>query len=274
MQIKNQTILITGASSGIGAEFAVQFAAKGANLVLCARRLSDLEKLAQSLREQYQIKVSVLAVDLTNYNDSDKLLGLNSLAEYIKSNELNGLVNNAGCGSFGYFEELDLEIERRMIRLNIEATIVLAHAIIPQLKQRRSGLIISVSSVAAFQPLPLMATYAATKAFNFVHSMALRSELAEFGVRVHTLCPGPTATEFGGVARVPGTMTGGFRDSVQDVVSATLKSVTKNKGFVIPGWRSFIMSLSSRFLPTGLTCFLVLRALLPAYKMSKGGKKL
>lgn len=269
MRFNNQTFLITGASSGIGAEFAKQLAEKGANLVLCARRVTELENLAIQLREKNSVTVDVIGIDLTTYSDSGNLLGIDSLVQYIQTNTIHGLVNNAGCGSFGYFEELDLEKERTMIRLNIEATTILAHAIIPQLKKRRAGLIISVSSVAAFQPLPLMATYAATKAYNFVHSMALRTELSEFGVQVLTLCPGPTATEFGGVARVPGTMTGGFRDRVEDVVQSALRSASKNRAFVIPGWRSYFMSLSSRCLPKVLTCYFVLKALLPAYKISK-----
>ncbi len=252
---KNLKVLITGASSGIGAEFARQMAKKGASLILVARRQDLLEKLATELRASGAAAVQVLPADLSEAE------GLQVVTQQINSDRIDLLINNAGKGSFGYFEALDIDQELKQINLNVVATVALAHAVIPQMKLRKSGAIISVSSIAAFQPLPLMATYAATKSFNFMHSIALREELRPFGIKVLTLCPGPTATEFGGVARVPGTISAVARDEVQMVVSKTLQALSSNQAFVVTGLRSLGMSLMSRVLPKTFTTWIVGRGL-------------
>ena len=250
MKYQNKTILITGASSGIGAEFARQFSDLGASMILVARREDKLQALSSELsRAEY------LVADLTNSKD------LARVVEKIKANQIDILINNAGRGSFGYFEDLNLEAEINQVQLNVVATQALAHAVIPQMKERASGCIVSVSSIAAFQPLPLMATYAATKCFNYQHSMALREELKEFGVRVVTLCPGPTATEFGGVARVPGTATGGPRADVDMVVRETVKGIERNQAVVIPGLRAKGMAWFSKLMPTTFSSWIVGRTL-------------
>ncbi len=254
-KFENIRVLITGASSGIGAEFAKQLAKLGASLLLVARREDLLLKLQAELIAAGAKKVEYLVADLTNPTD------LANLVTRINIEQIDLLINNAGKGSFGYFETLALGDELNQINLNIVAPVTLAHAVIPQMKARKFGAIISVSSIAAFQPLPLMATYAATKSFNFMHAIALREELRPFGVKVLTLCPGPTATEFGGVARVPGTISGIARDDVQMVVSKTLRALAGNSAFVVTGTRSFWMSLMSRLLPKSLTSRLVANGL-------------
>ncbi len=258
--------LITGASSGIGLEFARQLYRQGYDLILIARRRDLLEQHQREFQQRGQQKVQILPADLTLASGQGSL---ESVLALIKTNQIDLLVNNAGSGSFGYFEELDLERESAMIDLNIRATMTIAHAVIPQMKARRSGSLISVSSVAAFQPLPFMATYAATKAFNFIHSLALREELRPFGVRVHILCPGPTATEFGGVARVPGTAAGGFRDSVELVVAQSLAALANNQAFITPGLKSRLMCLASRLLPVSLTTRLVGNSLKNVYNLAR-----
>jgi uncharacterized protein len=259
------TVLITGASSGIGAEFARQFHARGAELVLVARRVERLQQLADGFNQARPASARLIATDLT------KTEGLKRLVDFISQNQIDVLVNNAGRGSFGCFESLPLEEEIEMVNLNICATLTLSHAVIPQMKSRKSGAIISLSSIAAFQPLPFMATYAATKAFNFVHSLALHFELASFGVKVLTVCPGPTGTEFGGVARAPGKLTATARDRVVDVVSQSLRALDGGSAWVVPGsWRSSCMSVFSRFLPKQFTAWLLGKILYSSLKEVKG----
>ncbi len=232
---QDKVALITGASSGIGAEFARQLHARGAKVLLVARRVEKLQALCEELLQRRSNSAEVLVTDLTSRS------GLNQLCAYITTHTVDVLVNNAGLGSFGYFEQIPIEREHEIFALNIEATVLLAHAVIPQMKKRGSGALVSVSSIAAFQPLPYMSTYAASKAFNFIHSMGLREELRAFGVRALTLCPGPTATEFGGVARIPGKMTGIKRDSVESVVRQTLYALDRNRSFVVTGIRSKLL---------------------------------
>lgn len=251
----DKVVMITGASSGIGAEFARQFNSLGARVVLIARREEKLEKLKKELNSLRENSAEYLICDLCSDFELDFMV------KYIRDHKIDILINNAGCGSFGFYEELDIDKEVDQVKLNIIATQKLSHAIIPQLKARKEGAIISTSSIAAFQPLPYMSTYAATKSFNYTHSLGLRAELSDFGVKVLVVCPGPTATEFGGVARVPGKMTGVSRDSVEKVVKISIKALRKNKAFVITGFRAKLYSIPSRFFPVSLSLRLVKKAL-------------
>lgn len=248
---QNKTALITGASSGIGFEFARQLHGRGAKVVMLARRKSLLDAEVARLNTLRADSAEALVLDLASSEDLVQALS------YLHQNQIDILINNAGHGSFGSFAELDLNREISQIRLNVEATVVLAHAAIKRMIPRRSGVLVSVSSVAAFQPLPFMSTYAATKAFNYVHTAGLRAELKGSGVRVLAVCPGPTATEFGGAARVPGTMTGVVRDSVVDVVKASLSALDRNRSFVVTGWRSKIAALVSVLLPVSISAELI-----------------
>lgn len=247
MNFDGMNALVTGASSGIGAEFARQLHARGAAVTLVARRRDLLDRLAADLESKRSGSTAVHALDLAEEP------GIVELCRIIRSTRVDILVNNAGRGSFGYFETLDLADEARMVSLNINATLSAAHAVIPQLKERRAGAIIAISSIAGFQPLPYMATYAATKAFNLTHAMSLRHELKEFGVRVLAVCPGPTDTEFAGVARVPGQWTGVRRDTVQDVVRDSIRALEKDRGMVVPGWRGRLLGVAARLLPLDWT---------------------
>ena len=244
-EFKNKVVLITGASAGIGKEFAIQLHELGCKVILLARRLDLLNELTEQFNLRRPNSAEAMQGDLGNWED------LRKTCDFIKANQIDMLINNAGRGSFGEFEKL--KSEQSLIDLNITATLQLAQAVIPQMKSRRSGSIVSLASIVAFQPLPFMSTYAATKAFNFVHSMGLREELAEYGVKVLVVCPGPTATEFGGVARVPGGMTGVSRDSVEAVVKESLKALSNNKAFVITGFKSKFIAMLSRVLPVVIT---------------------
>lgn len=248
-------IVITGASAGIGAEFARQLHAMGASLLLLARREDRLNALCAELNSKRANSARFIVTDLS---DSKQL---EQTAQSLSTERVDLLINNAGRGSFNYFEKLSVEEELQMVRLNIDAALRLSHAVIPQMKSRKNGAIIYLSSIAGFTPLPYMSTYAATKAFDLFHSLGLRAELAQFGVRVLCVCPGPTATEFGGVARVPGEMTSISRDSAELVVSQSLEALGKNRALIVPGVRSGLLALGARILPLSLTAWLVERAL-------------
>ena len=266
MNFNGANVLITGASAGIGAEFARQFHALGSQLVLVARRKDKLQLLVEHFNSSRPSSARALAADLSTPGSAIQPSGsLLEVEQFIRSNSLDILINNAGFGSFGEFDELQCQREIEMVMLNVVAPLRLAHAALPQMKGRRSGAIVTVSSVAAFQPIPYMATYSATKSFNFCHSMALRYELGSYGVRCLAVCPGPTATEFGGVARVPGSITGIHRDDVSAVVRESIKALQNNQAFVVPCLRSRVMSLFSRLLPFALTTYFTARLLRPVY---------
>jgi hypothetical protein len=205
----NETVLITGASSGIGLELAKCFAADGCKLILAARNQDALEKLAEELRRENKIEAIVLPADLS-LPETPKRIFRELSAQKIF---VDVLVNNAGFGAIGTFTELPLERQIEMIQVNVTALTELMRLFLPEMIQRRRGGILNVSSVAGFVPGPGMAVYYATKAFVLSLTEALAAELEGTGVKVTALCPGPTPTNFGNVAgskkvrliRVPGT---------------------------------------------------------------------
>ena len=187
-----KTALITGASSGIGAEFARQLAAKKLDLVLIARSQDKLDHLAEQLRQQHDIRAEVIAQDLTENRASF------SVARRVEELGLviDLLVNNAGFGAYGPFVEGALDAQSSMIQLNISALVELTHLFLPTMLERRQGGIINVASIAGFQPMPYWSVYAASKAFVLSFSEALWAEVKEKGVKVLALCPGPTESNF------------------------------------------------------------------------------
>ncbi|HEV8245168.1 MAG TPA: SDR family oxidoreductase [Polyangiaceae bacterium] len=190
------TALITGASAGLGAEFARCFARDRHDVVLVARRLPRLEALARKLESEHAVRVHVLSFDLGQKGAVQELtLELERLGV-----EVEYLVNNAGFGSRGAFQELDPERELSIIDLNVTALVALTRALLPAMVARKHGRILNIGSTAGFQPGPFMAVYYASKAFVNSFSEALSVELRGTGVTVTASCPGPTATEFGEVA--------------------------------------------------------------------------
>lgn len=238
-------VVITGASSGIGEHLAREFSNRGDNLLLVARREDRLKELSRELRAEYQV------VDLSCEKET------RNLAESLKQRSVDILVNNAGRGSFGFYEDQYDDV--LMIKLNAIAPTILSQAVIPQMKERKSGKIVFISSVCAFVPIPFMTTYAATKAFNYFQGRSLARELEEFGVKVVTVCPGPVNTEFGGVARVPGSMTGLPRDRVEEVAKEILEKIDQE--IILPGvWGKFLGTLT-RGAPHRVSTFFVKRSL-------------
>lgn len=237
----NKVALVTGASAGLGVEFARQLSKRGHRLVLAARRKDRLESLAKELGN-----ARAVAIDLSKKDAAAKLFA---------DVEVNGevvdlLVNNAGFGLIGRFAELDAKRERQMIDLNVGALTDLCRTVAPGMIERRSGAILNVASTAAFQPGPKMAVYFATKAFVLSFTEALHEELKPHGIKVSCLCPGPTRTEFGEVAGFGGN---GMFDHVAmgpvEVVEAGLNSLDKNHAVVVPGWMNKVTAASSRFAP-------------------------
>jgi len=233
--------VVTGASAGLGVDFARQLSKQGHRLVLVARRKDRLQALAKELGN-----ARALAIDLSAKGAAAKLMAdLQTKGEVVDL-----LVNNAGFGLIGRFAKLDADREREMIDLNVGTLTDLCRAVAPGMIERRSGGIINVASTAAFQPGPRMAVYFATKAFVLSLTEALHEELKPHGVKVTCLCPGPTRTEFGDVAGFGGN---GLFDKVAmespDVVAAGLKGLDRNKAVVVPGFVNKIVASSGRFAP-------------------------
>ena len=211
--------LVTGASAGLGVEFARQLSKRGYSLVLAARRKERLEELAAKLGN-----ARVVAIDLSRANAAAKLIA--DLEANGEATDL--LINNAGFGLIGRFAALDAKRMRQMIDLNVGTLTDLCRAVAPGMIERKSGGIINVASTAAFQPGPKMAVYFATKSFVLSVSEALHEELKPHGIKVSCLCPGPTRTEFGEVAGFGGN---GLFDRVAKNASEVVEAGTQGARF-------------------------------------------
>jgi short-subunit dehydrogenase len=242
--MKNETVLITGASSGIGLELAKCFAADGSRLILIARNQAALEKLAEDLR----IKDSavILPADLS-LPEAPKQIFDKLAAQNIS---VDVLVNNAGFGLHGPFNELPLPRQLEIIKVNISALVELTGLFLPGMIQRRAGGILNVGSVAGFIPGPALAVYYASKAFVQSFSEALAEELDGTGVSVTVLCPGPTETNFGTVAR-------GGRSRPMQTAKMSAEAVARmgyfafrnQKVISIPGFQNQFLVFLARLLP-------------------------
>ncbi|MEM9809142.1 MAG: SDR family oxidoreductase [Cyanobacteria bacterium P01_D01_bin.56] len=230
-----KTALITGASSGIGAEFARQLAAKKRDLVLVARSQDKLNQLAEQLQQQHSIRAHVISQDLTEPNAAA------SVARQIEELGIviDLLINNAGFGDYGSFSESLLERQTSMIQLNISVLVELTHAFLPAMIERQNGDIINVSSIAGFQPMPYWSVYAASKAFVLSFSEALWAEVKDKGVKVLALCPGPTESNFFKVANVSknSEISSNLNqlDSVTNVVKSALGALESGQPNMVTG---------------------------------------
>ena len=238
------TTLITGASSGIGAAFARKLAARGRNVFLVARSEDKLIALCNELGRLTSIRAQYLALDLRDPDAGAQLFEETSKREL----EIDTLINNAGFGSMGDFTKLDLNHELDMIQLNVRAVVDLTHRFLKPMRDRKRGTIINVASTAAFQAVPYMATYAATKAFVLSFSEALWDENRAHGVHVMALCPGVTETNFfdaAGIGRPPMRTI----QTAEEVVETALRALPHEKPTVISGWTNFITVAAERFVP-------------------------
>src|SRR5881392_2728464 len=239
--------LITGASSGIGEVFARKLAARGRNVLLVARSEDKLITLCNELGRSNSVRAQYVALDLSKPESPARLF---EEAEQ-RGLVVDMLINNAGFGSMGEFSKLDLARELNMIDLNIKALVELTYRFLQPILERKQGEIINVASTAAFQPVPFMATYAATKAFVLSFSEALWEENRSYGIEVMALCPGVTNTNFFEASRMqrPPARTSQTPD---EVVDTALRALKRRKGSVISGWTNFMAVEAERVVPRKL----------------------
>ncbi|WP_309147173.1 SDR family NAD(P)-dependent oxidoreductase [Terrilactibacillus laevilacticus] len=240
----NNTVLITGATSGIGYEFVKLFSSKGYNLVLVARNQKKLEDIKQSYQD---INVTIISKDLSQIGAAKEVYEIVEKA----SIRIDILINNAGFGLFGEFIELDIQKQSQMIQLNIRALTELTHYFLPSLIENK-GKILNVASTAAFQPGPLMAIYFATKAYVLSFSEALAEELSDRSVTVTVLCPGPTKTNFGQAANIEGSKLFSRPVDASWVAKKGYNALMSGKTVVITGGLNKVGALASSFLPRKL----------------------
>jgi uncharacterized protein len=235
--------LITGASAGLGATFARQLADRGVRLVLVARRRDRLEELARTLR----VEVEVLPADLGTP------AGVAAVAARLRrtSAPVDLLVNNAGFGSYGRFEDLPVDRQRAMVDLNAGALVELTHAAVEQLLPRTAGGVINVASTAAYQPDPFGSVYGATKAFVRSFTEAVHEEVRGRGVHVMLLSPGFTETEFQEVASVASSaMPAALRTSAEEVVAAALTDFGRGRSTCVPGTANKVSAAAAQVTPS------------------------
>ena len=237
--------LVTGASAGIGEVFAHRLAARGMNLVLSARRLERLEGLARKLREEHAIAALAVPADLGRPGEAGRLW-----EEASNGRSIHLLVNNAGFGARGPFAASVLARQLEMIQVNCSSVLELAHHALRPMLDRGEGGIINVSSIAAFQPVPELATYGASKAFVLSLSQALWSETRGTGVRVLALCPGRTPTEFQAIAGTGNADSAFGVRSAGEVVDAGLQALEADRSYEVPGVENYLATLLVRVLPS------------------------
>jgi len=248
--------LITGASSGLGVEFARLFAADGHSLILVARRRDRLEALARELTGKHgSVKAEVIVMDLSEPGAGKKLFD----AVQAKGHFVEFLVNNAGYGSNGTFWKLPIEKETQMIDVNIRVLVELTHLFLKPMLHTKAGAILNIGSTAGFQPGPFMATYYASKSFVNLFSQGLSIELEGTGVTCTLLVPGATDTEFAKVASVEGTVM--FKTQVMSAADQVARdgyrAMMKGKRSVVSGFANRAMIFSERFAPMWLLLRLV-----------------
>lgn len=247
MKYQGMTALITGASAGLGEAFARQLATRGANLLLVARSEDKLNRLAETLRRETGVQVTVLPADLSSAEVVDDLIA--KIAAYDLNIDL--LVNNAGLGVFENFLETTFEKQARQVDLNVRAVMALTHALAPGMVARRHGGVINLASTAAFQPLAGADVYAASKAFILFFSEALALELNKTGVTVTAACPGPVATHF--FATMRPKLQAEQMDQPDPVVRDILRGFEQGRRVVYPGKRANRLGTwGARFLPRNM----------------------
>lgn len=253
----SKTALITGASSGLGVEFARLYASDGHDLILVARSEGKLKELAAQMEKTHSIKAHVITADLSEPGSPEPLFAQITG----RGLKVDALVNNAGYGDFGFFSETNLAKELGMIQLNAASLVHLTKLCLKGMRERGAGEILNVASMAAFQPGPLMAVYYASKAFVLSFSEALANEMAGTGVNVSVLCPGPTSTGFVKAAAMEDSKLfkqGGVMDAAT-VASIGYRGLKSGKRVVIPGLRNKIMAQSVRFAPRSFITSVVRR---------------
>jgi short-subunit dehydrogenase len=255
--------LITGASSGIGAQFARTLAARGHDLVLVARSQDTLQRLAGELLARHAVRVEVIVADLAREHaartirEQTDALGM----------QIDLLVNSAGFATAGRFEQLDPRTDHDQVMVNVVAPVDLAHQYLPAMSDRGYGAVINVASIGGFQPAPYLAVYSATKAFVLTLSGALWGEYHSRGIRVLALCPGPVDTAFFDVLGGDEAALG-QRVPVDKVVDRALWALQAGRSHTVPGWRNRLLTHAPRLLPRRLLISITERATRPVTRRS------
>lgn len=252
--------LITGASSGFGIDYAHILAQKGYSLIITARRAERLEKLKEEVKQRYSVNVHCISSDLTEPNAAQRL--------YNKTQELgikvDVLVNNAGFGIFGKFDQMTTQESHNMIQLNISSVTELCHLYIQDMKELREGHILLVASLVGYMPTPLYSVYAATKAYIVSFGQALAAEMKPLNIYVNTLSPGMTKTEF---MDVSGQKLTAFENAIMmesmPVARKAIKELFNKKTTTLPGFIYFFMKLCVSFVPNKILATFT-------YKLMKG----
>lgn len=255
------TTLITGASSGIGAAFARKLAALGRNVVLVARSEDKLITICNELGRMSGVRAQYIALDLTELDAPARLFEETQKRDL----QIDMLINNAGFGSMGNFAQLDPAREVEMIDLNVRALVDLTHRFLVPMRGRKQGTIINVASTAGFQPVPFMATYAATKAFILSFSEALWEENRPHGIHVIALCPGVTETNFFEAARMDRPPMRGSQ-TPEEVVETALRGLKRKKNSIVSGWLNAMTVCAARLLPRSLVLRITGKVLRPRFE--------
>jgi uncharacterized protein len=244
--LRGRTALVTGASSGLGVDFARELAARGSNLVLLARREDLLRKHADEIAARYKVKAEVVAMDLVERDAPQRLFDQLSAA----GTQIDVLVNNAGYGLYGPFSEIAWERERAMLELDIVTLVHLSKLFVQPMIARRFGYLLHVASIGAFQPSPLYASYSAAKSFVLNFGVALNHELRNTGVRSTVISPGITATEFLKVSGQSATLYQRLTMMQSpEVARIGIAAMLKGRSSVVPGLVNKLGVLLPRLLP-------------------------
>jgi short-subunit dehydrogenase len=241
---RNKWALVTGASAGIGAALATELAAGGTHLVLTARRRDRLEALGQSLKKAHAIETEAFAADLAEHDAPQKIYAFAKQ----KGLAIELLVNNAGFGQYGELSELDTRRLLDMVQVNCSAVVHLTRLFLPDMMSRGRGDILILASTAAFQAVPYISTYAATKAFDLLFAEGLAEEMKPHGIRVCALCPGSTESEFHVVAGQE-QFTRHHQETAEKVARTGLQALAAGKSYVISGLGNYLGAHSQRIVP-------------------------
>lgn len=270
MSKQKATSLITGATNGIGLELAKIHASKGGDLVLVARTKSKLDKLKSAWEKEYHISVYTIEKDLSIIGAAQEVYD-----EVLRHNlQIDYLINNAGFGNYGFFQETAWEKEQKMINLNITALTQLTKLFLQDMSKRKSGKIMNLASTASFQPGPLMAVYFATKAYVLHFTEAIANEVKNQGITVTALCPGPTETNFQTAAEAEENQAFNQQKlpSAEEVAAYGYQAMMKGKLVAIHGLQNKLLANSVRFVPRKISTKIVRKVQDKASEM-KGRKK-
>jgi len=250
--------LVTGASAGIGVALARELASHGAKLILTARRRDRLEAFAAELAAR-GTETRIVVADLNDPKGPQQIYDATEGAGI----HVDILVNNAGLGQYGAFNTSDVEQELSQVRVNCEAVVRISRLFVPRMVERRLGWVLVLASTASFQPLPYLATYAATKAFDRFFALGLAGEVARYGIKVTALCPGPTESEFFDIAHASFFKARGMQGA-PEVARLAIAALARGQRTIIPNFNGRFTAFMVRFLPVSLITRMVEKAARPA----------